>query len=410
MSSFSKIFSLQSGSANVTPASSTTTSGVGSALAAGSLVTVQIWDSSGVVGSISDTKGNTYTVAHSQTLDNNSGNGIVAVAYSVITHALTSTDTVTYNCGSGSASIYQLVAGWTGNATTGVYDSSASNKVYGTSSIASNSSGTPTESGELFLGTVAGNNGSSAGGFVPNSGWNLLSDTHETASPFNAREVVYEIGGASAVTYSPTSTITYGSTASLVTGFLPLAGTNTNTITTTLKPPTQSLAVTEVLPNHIVTTLPHITQSAEGVVSPVGTIIMTLPHITQTAEALSSQEVSGTITMTLPTLRETLDVTEVVVAEINMTLPSVIQTAIVTTEKEPLGIILTLPHLTQTMDVVVSPVGKINMTLPGFGQAFHAVEIIPTEINMTLLPIGTGSSSVKSFIPALNQDYWAYWR
>jgi hypothetical protein len=128
---------------------------------AGSLIVVATLDSNTTVGTgtVTDTL-NTYNVLTHGYPNNNDSNGVAEISYSYNVTAL-SNATITYTkiFGFGMASISAFYA--TGILTTDPKDTAVTNSATGSSTTPSVTSGTPGQSGELIVGVVFANSGSS---------------------------------------------------------------------------------------------------------------------------------------------------------------------------------------------------------------------------------------------------------
>lgn len=187
----------------------TTTLTVGATIPAGSLVYVTGWDDNlgglltGAAGSVTDSVGNTWNPIAHKALNAALANGIGETFYSVLTTGLTSgVGTITYSPAGGDAAdnIYMEATYWTGNASGTPLDLNVS-ATGNSTTPSSGSSGTPTQSGEQFVGSVVFKaNGTT---FTQPSGFGHAPNDFTTFNPELSSGALVE-AATSAHTYNPT--------------------------------------------------------------------------------------------------------------------------------------------------------------------------------------------------------------
>lgn len=170
-------------------------------IAGGSLLVVFVAANDFNAGTLSDSKGNTYSFYGSGT-----SGGLAGFLYFCLAcTAMTTSDTVTYlkHTNNDSVGMSMSSATYSGVLSRDISQSA----VVGNSAFPSITSGTPVASGELFIGCVAAKMGT-GGSFTQASGWsNCLDFKPASASSVAASMGGYKINaGSGALTYNPTIT------------------------------------------------------------------------------------------------------------------------------------------------------------------------------------------------------------
>ncbi len=167
---------------------------------AGSLIVVACAETNttGVIGTLADSAGHTYTAVSTIHPNGSNANGSVSIFYCPNCLALSGgTITYTRNTSGDKASISAFY--WTGAATVSPLDTAVTASASGTSATPSVTSGTPTQTNELFVGLCVDNN---TVGFTQAAGW---------TTPFNSAGGIIIINGAHR-TNSALATLTYAPT------------------------------------------------------------------------------------------------------------------------------------------------------------------------------------------------------
>ena len=166
---------------------------VTSAITVGTDVFVCIADAQNTIGTMADSKGNSYSQLTSHAIP---GGGSAVVFHSNLTTQLFNNDTITYTSTASVRSDLSVFSVTGGNGLDTAVTASAS----GSSSTPSVTSGIPTQSGELFVGVVCQSNTRTL--TQPAGGWAEPPNAILIANGVDGGNLVNS--GAAALTYNPT--------------------------------------------------------------------------------------------------------------------------------------------------------------------------------------------------------------
>jgi hypothetical protein len=167
----------------------------------GALIFVVAMENSTTIGTCGDSASNSYSNILHGSPNNNTINGTAGTFYAANVTALVNGNTITYTkTGTAGAAISACYV--TGTATLSPLDAAVSALATGNSNSFSVTSGTPSQSGELFIGAMGMNN---TPVYVQASGWSTPPN-NEVGSSFGQVAGGNKVNsGSAAVTYNPTS-------------------------------------------------------------------------------------------------------------------------------------------------------------------------------------------------------------
>lgn len=196
--------------------------GAGKAITVGSLVVVGASDrSTTVIGTVTDSGGNTYTAIISKNFNAAAANGVAGLFYSVLATGLTTAgpSTITYTMGAANKIAGMAILSATGNSTAPL-DSAVTAFATGASSTPTVTSGTPAVSGELFVGFAGRNSGVTPITEDAGNGWATPLSTFANISGVGGIGGNQVNGGTGTLIYAPT--FPNSQWADFVVGFQPL--------------------------------------------------------------------------------------------------------------------------------------------------------------------------------------------